>query len=117
MAVRNADFEAVVYSRPTVCVANPMKRSTPRMPPLTNDRRFNDLSFGKENTPNRIDARMKRKDVYTNGDASSSADFVIANVLPQINVTRRRNTSAFVRVFIDSRYGSARPSGCQSCFP
>jgi hypothetical protein len=58
--VMNADFDAVVYSKPTVCVAKPMKRRRPRIDPLRSDDVLIVRIRGEKTVAKMIEAVKKR---------------------------------------------------------
>jgi hypothetical protein len=95
--VTNADLDAVVYFNPTVCSAKPTKSKTPRIAPFAIASFEITRNLRKNTTANKIDATVKRMEMYTKGDAFSKTNFVRTNVLPQTTVMESKYNSARVR--------------------
>lgn len=113
------DFEAVVYVKPTVWVANPIKRSNPINPPFISASFFIFLILEKANRVNNTVAMQKRRATNSIGEVSFNPPLTTTKVPPQIIVETRRRSSAFVLNFIkhfSRRYSliGADGRGCDS---
>ena len=91
--VINPDFVAVVYWRPTVCVANPMKNNTPKNnPALTKS--MSECSKGlKRNGRSNNAASENLIPINSIGEISLRASLMMANVTPQKIVIEKRALS------------------------
>ena len=88
--VINADFVAVVYFNPIVCVENPTKYISPSNVPSQRTRLLNDLNNLKAKGRRITVANKNLTEIKNKGEISVKTDFTTTKVAPHIKVIVNR---------------------------